>query len=142
MEENICDICPESEACEAVEETLVEDYIENSDAIESEPEPPTREEYDSLIKGVFREFYESDLKDIRESLMAEAKRLSDEQRENTVKEAQRELLSKIRAKNQRISEIGIMKNHGNAKRRVSDMTKEERAAVAKRAARGEIINLK
>ena len=142
MEENICYICPESEACEVVEETLAEDYIENSDAVESEPEPPTREEYDSLIKGVFREFYESDLKDIRESLMAEAKRLSDEQRENTVKEAQRELLSKIRAKNQRISEIGIMKNHGNAKRRVSDMTKEERAAVAKRAARGEIINLK
>ena len=142
MEENICDICPESEACEVVEETLVEDYIENSDAVESEPEPPTREEYDSLIKGIFREFYESDLKGIRESLMAEAKRLSDEQRENTVKEAQRELLSKIRAKNQRISEIGIMKNHGNAKRRVSDMTKEERAAVAKRAARGEIINLK
>ena len=142
MEENICDICPESEACEVVEETLVEDYIENSDAVESEPTLPTREEYDSLIKGVFREFYEADLKGIKESLIAEAKRLSDEQKENTVKEAQRELLSKIRAKNQRISEIGIMKNHGNAKRRVSDMTKEERAAVAKRAARGEIINLK
>ena len=142
MEENICDICPESEACEVVEETPGEDYIENSDLVESEPEPPTREEYDSLIKGVFREFYEEDLKGIKESLMAEVKKISDEQRENTVKEAQRELLSKIRAKNQRISEIGIMKNHGNAKRRVSDMTKEERAAVAKRAARGEIINLK
>ena len=142
MEENICDICPEIEACEVVEETLAEDYIENSDAVESEPTLPTREEYDSLIKGVFREFYEEDLKGIKESLMAEVKKISDEQRENTVKEAQRELLSKIRAKNQRISEIGIMKNHGNAKRKVSDMTKEERAAVAKRAARGEIINLK
>ena len=54
MEENICDICPESEACEVVEETLAEDYIENSDAVESEPTLPTREEYDSLIKGVFR----------------------------------------------------------------------------------------
>ena len=142
MEENICDICPESEACEVVEEITIEDYAKNSDAVEAEPELPTREEYDSLMKGVFREFYEADLKDIKESLMAEVKRLSDEQRENAVKEAQRELLSKIRAKNQRISEIGIMKNHGNAKRRVSDMTKEERAAVAKRAARGEIINLK
>lgn len=143
MEENICDICPDSEACEATEKTDDADAcLDENEVNDAEPITPTREEYESLMAGVFRDFYEADLKSVKESAIAEAKRLSDEQRENAVKEAQRELLSKIRAKNQRISEIGIMKNHGNAKRRVSDMTKEERAAVAKRAARGEIINLK
>ena len=99
---------------------------------------PSREEYDSLMGGIFREFYESDIKKAKE----EAKILIDEEREQLIREAQRELLSKIRAKSQRISENGAAKGHGNAKQRVSDMTKEERALVAKRAARGEIINLK
>ena len=99
---------------------------------------PTREEYDSLMSGIFKEFYESDIKKAKD----EAKIMINEEREQLIREAQRELLSKIRAKNQRISEVGATKGHGNAKRRVSDMTKEERALVAKRAARGEIINLK
>lgn len=137
MEENSCDICSAIEECE-------ETFYESDAASESDDDNsmPTREEYETLMSGVFKEFYDADMNSIKEDAMAEAKKLSEEQKENAIKEAQRALLSKIRAKNQRISEIGTMKSHGNAKRRVSDMTKEERAAVAKRAARGEIINLK
>ena len=137
MEENSCDICLGVEGCE-------ETFYESDVTVESDDDTamPTREEYDALMSGVFKEFYDADMNSIKEDAMAEAKKLSEEQRENAIKDAERALLSKIRAKNQRISEIGTMKSHGNAKRRVSDMTKEERAAVAKRAARGEIINLK
>lgn len=137
MEENSCDICSGMEGCE-------EALYEGEATVEADDDAamPTREEYEALMSGVFKEFYDADMNSIKEDAMAAAKKLSEEQRENAIKEAERALLSKIRAKNQRISEIGTMKNHGNAKRRVSDMTKEERAAVAKRAARGEIINLK
>ena len=137
MEEKSCDICSGIEGCEETfygEEAVTE--------ISDDTAMPTREEYEALMSGVFKEFYDADMNSIKEDAMAAAKKYSEEQKENDIKEAQRALLSKIRAKNQRISEIGTMKSHGNAKRRVSDMTKEERAAVAKRAARGEIINLK
>ena len=137
MEENSCDICLDVEGCE-------EAFYESDAASETDDgtQMPTREEYEALMSGVFKEFYDADMNSIKEDAMAEAKKHSEEQKENAIKEAERRLLSKIRAKNQRISEIGTMKSHGNAKRRVSDMTKEERAAVAKRAACGEIINLK
>lgn len=117
----------------------IEHFEDCSDATDGEP---TREEYESLMGGIFKSFYESDMQRIKEDAQRDAKKVADEQREALIKEAQRELLCKIRAKNQRISEVGAMKTNGNVKRRVSDMTKEERALVAKRAASGEIINLK
>ena len=134
MEENVCELCLDAPLCDE------ENIPDNADA--TEMPLPTRKDYEDLVVGVFKSFYDEDMDGVRESARAEAKRIFDEQRESIIKEAQRELISKIRAKNQRVSEIGAMRGHGNARKNVSDMTKEERAAVAKRAACGEIINLK
>lgn len=118
-----------------------------SNAIDDEENSlPTREEYESVVNKLYKSFYDEDIEKIRKEAEGLALDMADKQiseREQAIRqEAQRELLEKIRAKRQRISEIGIMKNTGNVRRSVSDMTKEERALVAKRAARGEIINLK
>ena len=137
MEENNTELYFDIEDAEDIDAD-----VDAGDVPENDITPPTREEYDSLMSGVFKSFYDSDMQSIKDEAKREAQRLYDEQRDSIIRDANRELLCKIRAKNQRISEIGIMKSHGNAKRRVSDMTKEERALVAKRAASGEIINLK
>ena len=116
----------------------VDDTVEN--------EFPTREEYENMVSTLYKSFYDEDIEKIRrdaESLALDmAEKQISEKEDEIRRTAEEALIKKIRAKRQRISEIGIMKNTGNVKRSVSDMTKEERALVAKRAARGEIINLK
>lgn len=107
---------------------------------------PSRQEYENAVYKLYKSFYDEDIAKIKKE--AEAIALDMAYKEISEKEeairqaAERALLEKIKNKRQRISEIGIMKNTGNIRRSVSDMTKEERAIVAKRAARGEIINLK
>ncbi len=107
---------------------------------------PTREEYENVVYKLYKGFYDEDIEKIRKEAEALALDMADKQvseKEEKIRQAaERALLEKIKSKRQRISEIGIMKNAGNIRRSVSDMTKEERALVAKRAARGEIINLK
>lgn len=107
---------------------------------------PTREEYENVVHNLYKSFYDEDIEKIRKEAEILALDMAEKQvseLENEIRRgAEKALLEKIKSKRQRISEIGIMKNTGNVKRCVSDMTKEERALVAKRAARGEIINLK
>lgn len=140
---DVIDACLSDGAVDDIIESIADSVVDDTAQKESENIPlPSRKDYENLIFGVFKDFYDEDVKCAKEIARTEERKLFDEQKENIIREAQRELIAKIRAKNQRISEIGTMKSHGNAKRNVSDMTKEERAAVAKRAASGEIINLK
>ncbi len=107
---------------------------------------PTREEYENIVGKLYKSFYDEDIERIKKEAENLALDMAEKQlreREEEIRQAaEKALLDKIRAKRQRISEIGVMKNTGNVRRSVSDMTKEERALVAKRAASGEIINLK
>lgn len=127
-----------------MEDIIVDAVSEVTDAEENLI--PTRQEYESAVYKLYKSFYDEDIAKIKKE--AEAIALDMAYKEISEKEeairqaAERALLEKIKNKRQRISEIGIMKNTGNIRRSVSDMTKEERAIVAKRAARGEIINLK
>lgn len=117
-----------------------------SDSADTEESVPTREEYENVVYKLYRGFYDEDIARIRKESEAIALDMADKElkeKEEAIRHAaEMALLEKIKAKRQRISEIGIMKNTGNTRRSVSDMTKEERALVAKRAAKGEIINLK
>ena len=107
---------------------------------------PTRQEYENIVYKLYKSFYDEDIARIRkesEAIALDMAAIELKEKEEAIRNAaEMALLEKIKTKRQRISEIGIMKNTGNVKRSVSDMTKEERALVAKRAAKGEIINLK
>ena len=127
-----------------MEDIILDTQADVDDTVENEL--PTREEYENMVSTLYKSFYDEDIEKIRrdaESLALDmAEKQISEKEDEIRRTAEEALIKKIRAKRQRISEIGIMKNTGNVKRSVSDMTKEERALVAKRAARGEIINLK
>ena len=127
-----------------MEDIILDTQADVDDTVENEL--PTREEYENMVSTLYKSFYDEDIEKIRrdaESLALDMAEKQISEKEDEIRRAAEEaLIKKIRAKRQRISEIGIMKNTGNVKRSVSDMTKEERALVAKRAARGEIINLK
>lgn len=119
------------------------DVVEFNDIIEC---GVSREEYESDIYGVYKDFFEEDrqkiIKDAEDMAMEKAKCYLNEKEKEICEKAQRELIEKIRAKRARISENGMMRSGGNSVRKVQDMTKSERAMIARRAANGEIINLK
>ena len=137
--ETACDETPISEDIEILGESFhIEEFA------------PTVEEYRELVCGLYKTFYEQDLRDAVE------KAISDERdkmrstleaelslREQDIKESARlEVLNKITKKRLRPSENGILVQHRAPSRDVSRLTKEERAQAAKRAACGQIINFK
>lgn len=101
-----------------------------------------REDYLRLTCGIYKSFFEADIARARaEAVKNAADSLAS--REKEIREsAERELLQKIRSRRQRVSENGTVKGSVGSGKRVSEMTREERALVARRAASGEMINLK
>ncbi len=111
---------------------------------------PTADEYRELVDGIYRSFYEEDVRRAimaaveaeREELLRSVKAELDEREKSIRDEARREVISKIAKRRLRPDENGLSGPHTAPKRDVSKMTKEERAAAAKRAAGGQLINLK
>ncbi len=111
---------------------------------------PTAEEYRELVGGVYRSFYEEDVRAAVERAISER---SDEirreleskmqEKEKSIRdEERREILKKITQRRLRPDENGLTGKRSVSGRDVSKMTKEERATAARKAAGGLIINFK
>ena len=111
---------------------------------------PSAEEYRELVGGVYRSFYEEDVRSAVERAISEK---SDEirrefeakmqEKEKSIRdEERREILKKIAQRRLRPDENGLTGKRSVSRKDVSKMTKEERARVARKAAGGLIINLK
>ena len=111
---------------------------------------PSVEEYRELVSGLYKSFYDEDMRlaierameeksqEMRASLDAEMQK-----REQEIAEITRaEMLGKISKRLLRPVENGMMAQRRAPSRDVSKMTKEERAQAAKRAASGLVINFK
>ena len=111
---------------------------------------PTEEEYKTLIGGLYKSFYDADIKaavdratmekqeELLKNMDFEIQKREDEIR----REAAKEILNRISKRRMRPDENGISVQHAAKRRDVSKMTKEERAEAARKAAGGLIINLK
>lgn len=127
-----------------------EDIEIDGDVFHIEEFEPTEEEYRELVGGLYKSFYDNDLKAVVEAAVAEqaikirAELEAEAQiKEQSIKdEARREIIKRISQRRLRPDENGLSGRRVSPKRDVSKMTKEERALAAKRAANGLIINFK
>lgn len=140
----------EFEIIEGPGDSVVEDIEIDGESFHIEEFEPTLEEYRELIGGVYKSFYDEDMRcaiekaieekmcEMRAEMNAEVKG-KEEALRNQIKG---EILNKIAKRRMRPDENGISVQRAVAKRDVSKMTKEERAEAARKAAGGIIINLK
>ena len=135
---------------DAEEEKDLESIEIDGESFQIEEFEPTAEEYRELVGGVYKSFYDDDLKsavdkaiaDNRDAIRAELEAEIRDREAQIRDEAKKELLQKISKRRMRPDENGISVQHKSPSRDVSKMTKEERAEAARRAAGGLIINLK
>lgn len=143
-EDILNDGCGMPDACDADSNnnTDTDSDMEICDIGDEECREIMREDYLRLTCGIYKSFFEADIARARaEAVKNAADSLAS--REKEIREsAERELLQKIRSRRQRVSENGTVKGSVGSGKRVSEMTREERALVARRAASGEMINLK
>ncbi len=143
-EDILNDGCGMPDACDADSNnnTDTDSDMEICDIGDEECREIMREDYLRLTCGIYKSFFEADIARARaEAVKNAADSLAS--REKEIREsAERELLQKIRSRRQRVSENGTVKGAVGSGKRVSEMTREERALVARRAASGEMINLK
>lgn len=135
---------------DAEEEKDLESIEIDGESFQIEEFEPTAEEYRELVGGLYKSFYDEDMKaavdkavensrdKIRLEMCDELQRREQEIRE----EVKRDILKKISKRRMRPDENGISVQHKSPSRDVSKMTKEERAEAARKAAGGLIINLK
>ena len=143
---NELDLSYENDAVNSVSENIEID----GDVFRIEEFEPTREEYRELVEGLYKSFYDADVKNAVDKAIEEKREemISNmnsemEKREQTIREEmKREILEKISKRRMRPDENGISVQHAAKRRDVSKMTKEERAEAARKAAGGLIINLK
>lgn len=143
-EDILNDGCGMPDACDADSNnnTDTDSDMEICDIGDEECREIMREDYLRLTCGIYKSFFEADIARARaEAVKNAADSLAS--REKEIREStERELLQKIRSRRQRVSENGTVKGAVGSGKRVSEMTREERALVARRAASGEMINLK
>ena len=129
----------------------VSDNIEiDGESFHVEEFVPTAEDYRALVGGLYKSFYEEDIKsaaykaieekreELRSELEGELKK-----REQEIKdEMKKDILRKISKRHLRPDENGISVQRTSPARDVSKMTRAERAEAARKAAGGLIINFK
>lgn len=121
-------------------------------------EDEERGEYEELIRTKYKKFYNEDAqkminkrfrkyKELEERLekYENEKRLSDEsfaaEKEKIIKETEQRLIKSFKERWERPAENGILSFGGYEKRNPSSLTKSERAEIALRVSRGEIIKI-
>ena len=138
--------------CEAetVDNTLDEDIEIDGESFHIEEFEASAEEYRELVDGVYRSFYEDDLrKRVEDALKYKETEMRSEieeeikQREQKIREeTKRDIIRKISQRRLRPDENGLSCQHTAKRKDVSKMTRDERAMAAKKAAGGLIINFK
>lgn len=111
---------------------------------------PDAEEYRELVGGIYRSFYEEDMRiaveravsEKSEEIRRELEAKMQEKEKSIRDEERREILMKIAQRRLRPDENGLTGKRSVTRKDVSKMTREERAQAARKAAGGLIINFK
>lgn len=131
-------------------ESVNEEIEIDGESFHIEEFEPTEGEYRELVDGIYRGFYELDMKASVEAAINQCRdamrkeiQLEMQKKEEEIKaETKKEILKKITQRRLRPDENGLSVQSKAQRKDVSKMTKEERAAAAKKAAGGLIINFK
>ena len=132
------------------ESDITEDIEIDGERFHIEKFEPTVEEYRELVSGLYKSFFDNDIKnavdsaldDSRASIRSELEAEMQKREEDIRNEIKKEILKKISQRRLRPDENGVLGHASSHSRDVSKMTKEERAAAAKKAAGGLLINFK
>lgn len=149
-----------SEDSSEVQDSVPEDSSEAQDGVSEDitSTEQDRREYEELIRNKFKKFYTEDTQKMinkrfrkYKELEARAEALENERAqfedrlraecEKSAKEAEQRIISGLRARHARPGENGIITGRAQSKRDVSTLTRTERADMARRASRGEIIKI-
>lgn len=147
-------------SAEEEQKTVSEDSSEAADNVSEDitSTEQDRREYEELIRNKFKKFYTEDTQKMinkrfrkYKELEARAEALENERAqfeerlraecEKSAKEAEQRIISGLRARHARPGENGIITGKAQSKRDVSTLTRTERADMARRASRGEIIKI-
>ncbi len=131
-------------------EGLAENIEIDGESFHIEEFEPTAEDYRDLVGGLYKSFYDEDVKaaveralEQKRSQMLRELEAEMQKKEQSIRdETKKELIKKIAQRRLRPDENGLSGRHTSPKKDVSKMTKEERAQAAKRAAGGLLINFK
>ena len=132
------------------ESDITEDIEIDGESFHVEEFEPTVEEYRELIGGLYKSFFDNDIKNAvdsaldgsRASIRSELEAEMQKREEEIRNEIKKEILKKISQRRLRPDENGVLGHHTGPSRDVSKMTKAERASAAKKAAGGLLINFK
>ena len=141
-------------------EALAEESYDTSDtvAVDVSSTDADRREYEELIRTKYKKFYTEDTQkminrrfrkykeleahaDMLEEKISQFDALLKAEKEKSAREAEQRIIAGLRARHSRPEENGIFVSKNQAKRDVASLTRSERADMARRVSKGEIIKI-